>query len=69
MNVSMTHALDILKTKRRQLKECLSNWDCEQYPEAREKRDRKVLSCERAITCLELINNGINPVNNGAFKE
>lgn len=69
MNVSMTHALDVLKTEKRQLQECLSNWDCEQYPEAKEKRDRKLLSCERAITCLDLINNGIDPFTNGAFKK
>lgn len=69
MSISLTHALDVLKTEKRQLQECLSNWDCEQYPEAREKRDRKLLSCERAITCLEIINNGIDHINNEAFNK
>jgi predicted transcriptional regulator len=69
MNVSMTHALDILKTEKRQLQECLSNWDCEQYPEAKEKRDRKLRSVEKAITCLTLVNDGINPLTNGDSEE
>ena len=65
----MTHALDVLKTEKKQLQECLSNWDCEQYPEAREKRDRKLQSVEKAITCLTLVISGINPFTNGAFEE
>lgn len=68
MNVSMTHALDILKTEKRQLEKCLSEWQSEQYPDAKEQRDRKLRSCEKAITCLELVRNGINPFTNGAFK-
>lgn len=67
MNITMTHALDVLKTEKHQLEKCLSNWDLEQYPEAREKRDRKLRSCELAITALELLNKGINPLINGCF--
>lgn len=67
MNMTMTHALDVLKTEKHQLEKCLSNWDLEQYPEAREERDRKLRSCELAITAIELVNNGFNPLENGAF--
>ena len=45
----MTHALDILKTEKKQLQECLSNWDCEQYPEAREKRDRNLRELKKVL--------------------
>lgn len=69
MKTSMTHALDVLKLEKKQLEDCLSNWDCEQYPDAKEKRDRKLRSCEKAITCITLVSNGINPFNNGAFEE
>ena len=65
----MTYALDILKKEKKQLQDCLSNWDCEQYPEAKEKRDRKLLSCEKAITLIELVNNGIDPFTNGMFNK
>lgn len=65
----MTHALDVLKLEKEQLEKCLSNWDCEQYPEAKEKRDRKLQSVNKAITLIELVSKGLNPYNNGAFEE
>lgn len=65
----MNYSIEILEKEKRQLKECLSNWDCEQYPEAKEKRDRKLQSVEKAITCLILVSDGIDPFTNGAFKE
>ena len=65
----MTHAIDVLRIEKRQLEECLSKWDCEQYPEAKEKRDRKLQSITKSITCLTLVSSGIDPFTNGAFKE
>ena len=67
MKISMTHALDVLKLEKKQLEDCLSNWDCEQYPEAKEKRDRKLQSIILAITCINNVSIGINPLNNGAI--
>lgn len=68
MKDSMTHALDVLKLEQKQLQDCLSNWDCTHYPEAKKTRDEKLSSCIIAITCIELVVNGFNPLNNGAFE-
>jgi hypothetical protein len=68
MKISMIHALDILKLEKKQLEDCLSNWDCSHYPEAKKIRDEKLTSCIIAITCINLVINGINPLNNGAFE-
>lgn len=58
----MTHALSVLKLEKRQLEDCLSNWDCNHYPDAKKIRDEKLSSR------IELVVNGINPLTNGAFE-
>ena len=69
MKDSMTHALGVLKLEKRQLEDCLSNWDCNHYPDAKKIRDEKLSSCCIAITCIELVINGLNPLINGAFEK
>lgn len=49
----MEHAIFVLETEARQLKECLSEWHCKNYPDAKKLRDDKLKSCEKAISLLK----------------
>ena len=49
----MEHAIFVLETEAKQLKQCLSEWDLNHYPEARKVRDNKLKSCEKAISLLK----------------
>lgn len=67
MKTTMTYAVDILEDEVRKLEKCLSNWDIEQYPEARKERDNRVKSLKMALDCISFVNRGFNPLETGHF--
>ena len=64
----MEYSIEVLEKEIKHLTECLSEWDLKHYPEARKVRQLKLDDLQKAKTCLNLVNNGIDPFTNGAFK-
>lgn len=65
----MRYAINQLKEEKKHLEKCLSEWDLKKYPDARIERQIRLESLNEAICCLELVNNGLNPLENGAFEQ
>lgn len=64
----MEYSIEILEKEIKLLKNSLSEWDIKNYPEAKKNRQMKLDDLQKAKTCLNLVNKGINPFTNGAFK-
>ena len=48
----MNYAIEILEKEKTLLLKCLSDWDCEKYPEAFKDRNKKLKEVEKAIETL-----------------
>jgi len=50
----MTHAIQTLEKEKQLLTDCLSDWDLQQYPEARKEREIKLKEINNALEKLRL---------------
>lgn len=57
----MNYSIEILEKEKKQLADCLSNWDLNQYPEARKERQKRLEDLDECITILKMVNDGVNP--------
>ena len=48
----MKYALEVLKKDKELLERCLSNWEINQYPEAKKERENKLEDLKNAIKLL-----------------
>jgi hypothetical protein len=48
----MTYAIQTLENQAKLLKDCLSEWDATQYPEAHKDRERKLKEVNDALKVL-----------------
>tara|TARA_R110000782_G_scaffold139199_1_gene231716 strand:+ start:307 stop:582 length:276 start_codon:yes stop_codon:yes gene_type:complete len=50
----MKYAIEVLEKDKELLKRCLSNWEINQYPEAKKERINKLQDLNNAINFLDL---------------
>ena len=50
----MEYVIELLEKERRTIEQCLTEWDMQQYPEARKEREIRLKELNQAIN---LINN------------
>ena len=63
----MNYSIEILEKEKKQLNDCLSNWDLNKYPEARKERKKRLDDLDNCISILKCVNDGINPFSESAF--
>lgn len=52
----MYYAIEVLEKERQLIKDCLSTWEKEKYPEARQQREIKLKELEKGIETLKRLN-------------
>lgn len=57
----MNYSIEILEKEKKQLKDCLSDWHLENYPESRKERQKRFDDLDECITILKMVQDGINP--------
>jgi hypothetical protein len=63
----MDEAIFILEKEKKLLEDCLKGWKSQNHPEAFKQRNIKLAQICRALTCLRLVENNVNPFTNEAF--
>lgn len=48
----MNYVISLLEKEIKILNQCLSEWDCEQYPEAKKQREIKLKQMQKALSIL-----------------
>jgi hypothetical protein len=62
----MNYSIKILLKEKKQLVDCLSNWDLNHYPDARKERQKRYDDLDECISILRCVNDGINPFSDVA---
>jgi hypothetical protein len=57
----MNYSIEILEKEKQILKACLSEWQSNNYPDAKKERQKRYDDLEECITILKMVKDGINP--------
>jgi hypothetical protein len=63
----MRYSIEILEKERDILRKCLSEWQSENYPDAKKEREKRFNDIDECISILKCVNDGINPFSESAF--
>jgi len=63
----MNYSIEILERERDILKKCLSEWQSENYPDAKKEREKRLKDIDECISILLCVKDGINPFSECAF--
>jgi hypothetical protein len=53
VNGSFLYSIDVLEKERNLIKDCLSNWEKENYPEAKKEREQRLKDINNALEKLK----------------
>jgi len=53
----MYYAIEVLEKERQLIKDCLSTWEKENYPEAKKEREQRLKDINNALEKLKYENN------------
>lgn len=57
----MNYSIETLEKEKKILKECLSEWQSNNYPDAKKERQKRLNDLEECIIILKMVKDGVNP--------
>lgn len=63
----MDYSIEILENEKGILNKCLSEWQSENYPDAKKEREKRLKDIDQCISILKCVKDGIDPFSESAF--
>ncbi len=62
----MRYSIETLEKEKYILNKCLSEWQSENYPDAKKEREKRLKDIDECISILKCVNDGVNPFSESA---